>query len=65
MVNDQLRSRFGDMCRVVKVVERLFTERFDETLRDLSHRGRVVVATSYENFEKFRSSIEEYFGVDR
>lgn len=65
MANDQKPLQSKEICKVASVMSRLISERVDETLNDLAHRGRVAANKRCASFCKVRDEVESYLGIDR
>ncbi|MDA8025632.1 MAG: hypothetical protein M0T78_03705 [Actinomycetota bacterium] len=65
MANDQRRPQFEEICKVVSVINRLISERVEETLNDLAHQGRVAASKRCAALYKVRDGVVSYLGIDR
>ncbi|MDA8277896.1 MAG: hypothetical protein M0Z45_06855 [Actinomycetota bacterium] len=65
MASQFKKTALQELCKVVRVVNRLANERFEETVTDLAYRGRVATQKRVDAVRKVKDEVESYLGISR
>ncbi|MDA8197464.1 MAG: hypothetical protein M0019_09725 [Actinomycetota bacterium] len=63
MAKDQRCNQLDEIYLVAKVLNRLASERIEETLRDLAYRGRMEVGSRISKLEAIKGAVDDYLGL--